>query len=171
MRYANSNLPPRHLLEALRQPRRPQLHDEQVRDIFRRWKLRGEPIEYADLSEVAVIVAPRDQLDAAARRRIIALRHGVPGLLQPLPAVVGPRLEAFASWIARIRALLGSRALGLCCRLVGAGNGLGIPLGGALQFDPLSNCLSVPICLISGAAGTLDGGGDDEAQRWDHCHP
>src|SRR5262245_53786168 len=72
MRYANSNLPPRHLLEALRQPRRPQLHDEQVRDIFRRWKLRGEPIEYADLNEVAAIVAPGDELDAAARRRIIA---------------------------------------------------------------------------------------------------
>ena len=72
MRYANSNLPPRHLLEALRQPRRPQLHDEQVRDIFRRWKLRGEPIECADLNEVAAIVAPGDELDAAARRRIIA---------------------------------------------------------------------------------------------------
>ena len=72
MHYANSNLPPRHLLEALRQPRRPQLHDEQVRDIFRRWKLRGEPIEYADLNEVAAIVAPGDELDAEARRRIIA---------------------------------------------------------------------------------------------------
>ena len=72
MRDANSNLPPRHLLEALRQPRRPQLHDQQVREIFRRWRLRGEPIEYADLKEVAAIVAPGDELDAAARRRIIA---------------------------------------------------------------------------------------------------
>jgi len=72
MRDANSSLPPRHLLEALRQPRRPQLHDAQVRAIFRRWRLCGEPIEYADLNEVAAIVAPGDELDAAARRRIIA---------------------------------------------------------------------------------------------------
>jgi hypothetical protein len=72
MRYANPTLPPRYLLQALRQPRRPQLHDQQVRDIFRRWKLRGEPIEYADLHEVAAIVAPGDELDAPARRRIIA---------------------------------------------------------------------------------------------------
>jgi len=72
MRYANANFPPRHLPEALRHPRRPQLHDAQVRDIFRRWKLRGETIEYADLNEVAAIVAPGDELDAAARARIIA---------------------------------------------------------------------------------------------------
>ena len=72
MRDTNSNIPSRHLLEALRQPRRPQLHDQQVRDIFRRWKLRGEPIEYADLNEVAAIVAPGDELDAEAQKRIIA---------------------------------------------------------------------------------------------------
>ena len=72
MRETNFTLPPRHLLEALRKPRRPQLHDHQVREIFRRWRLRGEPIEYADLNEVAAIVAPGDELDAAARRRIIA---------------------------------------------------------------------------------------------------
>jgi hypothetical protein len=34
--------------------------------------LRGEPIDYADLNEVAAIVAPGDELDAATRRRIIA---------------------------------------------------------------------------------------------------
>ena len=72
MRDANPHLPPRHLLEALRQPRRAQLHDQQVREIFQRWRLRSEPIEYADLNEVAAIVAPGDELDAAARRRIIA---------------------------------------------------------------------------------------------------
>ena len=68
MRDANSNLPPRHLLEALRQPRRPQLHDQQVREIFRRWRLRGEPIEYADLNEVAAIVAPGDELGRRGKR-------------------------------------------------------------------------------------------------------
>ena len=72
MREMNFTLPPRHLLEALRRPRRPQLYDQQVKEIFRRWRLRGEPIEYADLNEVAAIVAPGDELDAAARRRIIA---------------------------------------------------------------------------------------------------
>ena len=54
----DSNLPRPLLLEALRKPRRPQLRDACVRKIFARWKTRGAPIDFADLKEVAAIVAP-----------------------------------------------------------------------------------------------------------------
>ncbi len=72
MRDTNSNLPPSSVLDALRQPRRPQLHDRAILDLLRQWRRRGQPIEYGDLNQVADIIAPGGEPDAATRRRIVA---------------------------------------------------------------------------------------------------
>ena len=68
----NHNLPPPHLLEAMRQPRRPQLDDARVRQLFKRWKALGRPIEYSDLNDVADIIAPGQKLGARTRAKIVA---------------------------------------------------------------------------------------------------
>jgi hypothetical protein len=58
MRDLNANLPPRELLEALRQPRRTQLHDTSVRVLLSRWKRLGRAITLAELSHLLDLVAP-----------------------------------------------------------------------------------------------------------------
>ena len=84
-------------------------------------------------------------------------RHRVPGRFKPLPALIGPRFEP------KTFGLAPARAFGLCCCLLGIGNGLGFFLGGSGQLDPLSDSLTVPIGLIPGASGSLNRGGEDEA--------
>ena len=66
-----SNLPPPHLLEALRRPRRPQLHDASVKALLAEWKALGRPIEYGDLWNVVAITGVT-RPDAKTRRRIVA---------------------------------------------------------------------------------------------------
>jgi hypothetical protein len=61
------------LLAALRQPRRTQLHDPEVRELFKQWKRLPWPIEYRDLWAVADLIAPGNKNpDARMRRRIVA---------------------------------------------------------------------------------------------------
>jgi hypothetical protein len=66
-----SNLPPPDLLEALRQPRRPQLGDPCVKAPLVRWKRLGLPIEYVDLNRVADVLGVT-RPDAKTRRKIVA---------------------------------------------------------------------------------------------------
>jgi hypothetical protein len=65
-----SNMPAPRLLEAIRKPRRPQLHDPCVKALLAEWKKLGRPIEYADLNKVAAIIGV-DRPDAKTRRRIV----------------------------------------------------------------------------------------------------
>ena len=75
------------------------------------------------------------------------------GRFKPLPALIGRRFEP------KTFGLAPARAFGLCCCLVGIGNGLGFFLGGSGQLDPLSDHLTVP----TGASGSLNRSGEDEA--------
>jgi hypothetical protein len=64
-------IPPSHVLEALRRPRRVQLHDPAVKTLLARWKRLGHPIEYADLDQVAAILRVENPR-ARTRRKIVA---------------------------------------------------------------------------------------------------
>ena len=66
-----SNMPAPPLLEALRQPRRAQLRDPCVKELFAKWRKLGRPVEYADLWKVAAIIGV-EHPDAKTRRRIVA---------------------------------------------------------------------------------------------------
>jgi hypothetical protein len=67
----DSNVPAPPLLEAMRQPRRAQLHDPCVKQLLAKWKKSRLPIEYAHLWKVAAIIGV-EQPDAKTRRRIVA---------------------------------------------------------------------------------------------------
>ena len=43
-----------------------------MREIFARWKSRGTPIDFADLKEIAAIVAPERRLDEDVTAKIVA---------------------------------------------------------------------------------------------------
>jgi hypothetical protein len=66
-------LPPPHVLEALRQPRQPQLHDEQVKDMLRRWRCLGRPITQDEFSQLLDLLVPRLE----QRYRIMRIRAAV----------------------------------------------------------------------------------------------
>jgi hypothetical protein len=65
-------LPAPAVLEALREPRRVQLHDPAVRTLLAKWKKRGyyDPVEYLDLWHVAEILGVKNP-KAPTRRRIV----------------------------------------------------------------------------------------------------
>jgi hypothetical protein len=71
--------PPPHLLEALRQPCRPQLHDECVKEMFRRWKRLGKAINADELNELLDLVAvDMFDVDRVCQRRPRQHRHRPP---------------------------------------------------------------------------------------------
>jgi hypothetical protein len=55
---ANPGLPPPHLIEALRAPRRPRLDDPQAREMFRRWRRLGRPIRIEEINELVDFLMP-----------------------------------------------------------------------------------------------------------------
>jgi hypothetical protein len=65
------HLPPPTVLDALRQPRRPQLGDLSIRRLLSEWKRRGRSIEYGDLNRVADLLGVA-RPDAMTRRKIVA---------------------------------------------------------------------------------------------------
>ena len=65
------NIPPPHLLDALRRARRPQFHDPCVKALLAQWKKLGDPIEYVDLNQVAAILRAENP-SARTRRKIVA---------------------------------------------------------------------------------------------------
>ena len=65
------NIPPPHLLDALRRARRPQFHDPCVKALLAQWKELGDPIEYVDLNQVAAILRAENP-SATTRRKIVA---------------------------------------------------------------------------------------------------
>lgn len=68
----NPGLPPPHLLEALRAPRRPRLDDPQAREILRSWKGLGRPIVIAELRELIDCLVPEPRASVDSMREILA---------------------------------------------------------------------------------------------------
>jgi hypothetical protein len=69
-----SNLPTAHVLGALRQPRRVQLHDPQVQNLLRRWKALGRPITPDEFAGLVDLLVPRGELRI---QHIIKIRAAV----------------------------------------------------------------------------------------------
>ena len=100
-----------------------------------------------------------------------SLRHGVPGRPEPFSALLGPVLGCSTKRPARVGTFRCPRTLGCSLGLGGLDISLGIDHSGSSQFDPLSDSLTVPICLVSCATGSLNRRRKHEAQRWDHGGP
>jgi hypothetical protein len=73
----NPALPPPHVLEALRAPRRPRLDDPGAREILRRWRRLGQPIGFAELRELGDFLMPEPQVSVDRIREIMAAVEAV----------------------------------------------------------------------------------------------
>ena len=108
-------LPPPSALEALRQPRRRQLGDLNVRRLLSEWKRRGRSIEYGDLNRVADLLGVA-QPDAKTRRKIVAAVEAA-----------GIRIRNHDAWN-RMIAKTGRKGLSERQRRAGAGRGVAVAL-------------------------------------------
>lgn len=68
----NPTLPPPHVLAALRQPRRTQLHDPCVRELLAKWRRLGRSVTFDEVNELVDIVVPGAQIDLQQIDRIVA---------------------------------------------------------------------------------------------------
>lgn len=81
----NPGLPPPHLLEALRQPRQPQLHDEQVQQLLRTWRCLGRPITQEEFAQLVDLLVPRSEqrIQHIVKARAAVVSAGIEILYSP----------------------------------------------------------------------------------------